>query len=62
MFLIDSIGKKSVKLKEAEEFDIEIVEPTTFFDAIEKGGNAIELIVQNNIAPWGGKVIFICVE
>lgn len=59
MFSIDSIGKKSVKIKEAEEMDIEVVEPTTFFDAIDKGGNAIELIVENNIAPWGGKVIFI---
>jgi len=46
-----------VKIKEAESFEIEVVEPTTFFDAIDKGGNAIELIIKQNSAPWGGKVI-----
>ncbi|XP_001947212.1 poly [ADP-ribose] polymerase [Acyrthosiphon pisum] len=51
----DSIIKKGVKIKEAESFEIEVVEPTAFFDAIDKGGNAIELIVEQNSAPWGGK-------
>lgn len=62
LFLTDSIGKKSVKIKEAQEFDIEVINPTTFFDAIDKGGNAIELIAEQNLAPWGGKVnyTFIC--
>jgi len=46
-----------VKIKEAESFEIEIVEPTKFFDAIDKGGNAIELIIKQNSAPWGGKVV-----
>lgn len=56
MFFIDSIGKKSVKLKEAQELDIEVVNPTSFFDAIDKCDNAIELINKQNLAPWGGKV------
>lgn len=45
-----------MKLNEAEELNIEVVDPTIFFDAIDKGGNAIELIVEKNIAPWGGNV------
>lgn len=45
-----------MKLKEAQELEIEVVDPTTFLDAIDKGGNAIELIVEKNIAPWGGNV------
>jgi len=48
-----------VKIKEAESFEIEVVEPIAFFDAIDKGGNAIELIVQQNCAPWGGKVVIV---
>lgn len=53
-----------MKLKEAQELNIEVLDHTTFLDAIEKGGNAIELIVTKNIAPWGGKVnnyLFVCV-
>lgn len=45
-----------MKLNEAQELDVEVVEPTSFLDAIDKGGNAIELIVEKNIAPWGGNV------
>lgn len=48
-----------MKIKDAESFEIEIVEPTAFFDAIDKGGNAIELIVKQNSAPWGGKVVIV---
>jgi len=59
LFQIDCIIKRGVKIKEAESLEIEVVEPTTFFDAIDKGGNAIELIVQQNFAPWGGKVIIV---
>uniref|UniRef100_A0A2S2P4Z7 NAD(+) ADP-ribosyltransferase n=1 Tax=Schizaphis graminum TaxID=13262 RepID=A0A2S2P4Z7_SCHGA len=51
----DCIIKRGVKIKEAENLEIEVVEPTEFFDAIDKGGNAIELIVKQNFAPWGGK-------
>lgn len=54
--ITDSIGKKSVKLKEAQEFDIEVIDPTIFFDAIKNGGNAIDLITEKNLAPWGGHV------
>ncbi|VVC30258.1 BRCT domain,Poly(ADP-ribose) polymerase, regulatory domain,WGR domain,PADR1 domain,Poly(ADP-ribose) [Cinara cedri] len=50
----DSIKKKSVRVKDAEEFNIEVIEPTSFFNAIANGGNAIELIVSKNLAPWGG--------
>lgn len=56
MFLTDSVGKKGVKIQTAEDLDIEVVNPTKFFDAIDKGGNAIDLIVEQNLAPWGGKV------
>lgn len=48
-----------MKIKEAESFEIEVVEPTAFLDAIDKGGNAIELIVEQNSAPWGGKVVIV---
>lgn len=47
-----------MKSKEAESFEIEVIEPTQFFDAIDKGGNAIELILKLNSAPWGGKVVY----
>ncbi|XP_050442642.1 poly [ADP-ribose] polymerase [Adelges cooleyi] len=50
----ESVGKKSVKMKEAQENNIEIVEPTEFFDAIDKGSNAIDVITEKNLAPWGG--------
>jgi len=50
-----------VKIKEAESFEIEVVEPSQFFDAIDKGGNAIELIIKLNSAPWGGKVVVIII-
>lgn len=60
-FQTDSIMKKSVKIKEAESLEIEVVEPSTFFDAIDKGGNAIDLIVKQNLAPWGGKVIIVVI-
>lgn len=50
------IGKKSVKVKDAEEHNIEVVEPTSFFDAIANGRNAIEFIVEKNLASWGGNV------
>lgn len=57
MFLTASITKKSVKIKEAEDLEIEVVEPTAFFDAIDKGDIAMELIAKQNLAPWGGNVI-----
>lgn len=47
-------------MTEAKEFDIEVVDPTSFFDAIDKGSNdAIELIIEKNVAPWGGKVYLV---
>lgn len=56
LLLTESIGKKSIKLQTAQDLDIEVVNPTTFFDAIDKGGNAVDLIIEQNLAPWGGKV------
>ncbi|XP_050521530.1 poly [ADP-ribose] polymerase [Daktulosphaira vitifoliae] len=52
----ESIGKKSVKIKEAQEKDIQVIDPNEFFDAIEKGGDAIDLIKKQNLAPWGGDI------
>jgi len=48
-----------VKIKEAECLEIEVVEPNAFLNAIDKGGNAIELIIEKNCAPWGGKVFIV---
>lgn len=50
-----------MKIKEAESFEIEVIEPTQFFDAVDKGGNAIELIIKLNTVPWGGKVVIIII-
>lgn len=59
IFLTDSIEKRSAKMIHAKQFCIEVIEPATFLDAIEKGGNAIELIVEKNIAPWARNVSFV---
>jgi len=56
VLLTESIRKKSVKLQIAQDLEIEVVSPTTFFDAIDKGDNAVDLIIEQNLAPWGGKV------
>lgn len=43
-------------MKEAQELDIEVVDPSEFFDALEKGKNAIDVIVEKNLVPWGANV------
>lgn len=56
-FITESIIKKNVILREAQDLNIEVVDPFTFFDALEKEGkNAIDIIVEKNIAPWGANV------
>lgn len=36
-----------------------MIDPNTFFDAIEKGGDAIDFINKQNLVPWGGDVCLV---